>query len=438
MENITSEKIKLLVVDDREDNIFSIETIFERDDYIIRKATSGRNALKVLLKEFDFTLILMDVQMPELNGFETANLIYEREKLRHIPIIFITANNYDDDFIFRGYQMGAVDYIYKPINPELLRAKVGVFVELYKKNHQLILQEQKLMVINKNLEKEIKERITSEEKIKKLNMQLVENINRLRQTNEELDRFAYIASHDLQEPLRKIRTFGDRLSAKIKGIIPDDSKHYLESMLNASERMQALINDILTFSRFSSSAESFRPTNLNQVLKEVLSDLEITIEQKKAVLCIGELPTLPVIPGQIRQLFQNLITNGLKFTKEGVIPNITIHAEKVSIDEVPHFSIKNSKEDFCRITIKDNGIGFEQKFSDEIFILFKRLNTYTKYPGTGMGLSIVKKIVEKHNGIISASSKVNEGATFTIYLPYQQKETPPENTARPAFQTVQV
>src|SRR5215510_13506287 len=164
--------IKILLVDDREDNLFSIETILEKDSYTIVKARSGREALKVLLHQQDFSLILMDVQMPELNGFETATIIYERDKLRSIPIIFITAYSNDDDHMFRGYKMGGVDYIYKPINPELLRAKVSVFVELYRKNHQLIQQAKKLLAANKSLQKEIEERRISEEKVHRLNEQL--------------------------------------------------------------------------------------------------------------------------------------------------------------------------------------------------------------------------------------------------------------------------
>src|SRR5690349_20332139 len=139
---------KILLVDDREDNLLSIDAILARDGYQFVRATSGHEALKILLNEVDFAMILMDVKMPILSGFETATLIYEREKLKHIPIIFITANNYGDENIFQAYRTGAVDYIYKPVNPDLLRAKVSVFVELYKKNHQLMAQEQRLMAIN--------------------------------------------------------------------------------------------------------------------------------------------------------------------------------------------------------------------------------------------------------------------------------------------------
>lgn len=162
--SIAKPPIKLLIVDDKEENLFSIEAILEKDGYQIVKANSGKAALKILLKEYDFGLILMDVQMPDLNGFETANLIYQREKLKHIPIIFITANDHREESVFKGYQMGGVDYLYKPINPELLKAKIGVFVDLYYKKQQLIQQEQKLLFANKKLEREVEERRLSEQK----------------------------------------------------------------------------------------------------------------------------------------------------------------------------------------------------------------------------------------------------------------------------------
>src|SRR6185295_8415913 len=212
---------KILLVDDREDNLLSMETILEADGYEFIKASSGREALKILLKEFDFALILMDVKMPNLNGFETATLIYEREKLRHIPIIFVTANNYGEENIFQGYKTGAVDYIYKPINPDLLRAKISVFIDLYRKNHQLVAQEQRLIAANKHLKNEINERIISERKIKELNKQLLEHVERLESLNKELDGLAFMASHDLQEPIRKIQTFCDLLSLKIKNEITE-------------------------------------------------------------------------------------------------------------------------------------------------------------------------------------------------------------------------
>ena len=413
--------IKILVVDDREDNLFSIETILDKDGYIIRKANSGRAALRFLLKEDDFTLILMDVQMPDLNGFDTATLIYERDKLKHIPIIFITANDYGDESVFKGYQMGGVDYIYKPINPELLRAKVAVFVELYKKNHQLLAQEQKMAAANRQLEKEIKERINSEAKVNLLNKQLIENITRLKATNEELERFAYVASHDLQEPLRKIIIFSDQLAARYGTILKEEGTDFIERIMKASERMRVLIKNILSFSRSSANSESFEETDLHKLLEGVLSDLEISIQQKNAVIHIGELPIIKIIPGQFRQLFQNLVINSLKFCKENCPPEIEIYAEKIK--GLQKSSIKNElyKDDHYNIYIKDNGIGFEQKYADDIFTLFKRLNSYDKFEGTGIGLSICKKIVDQHSGSITATSNVNEGTTFIISLPVKAK-----------------
>ncbi|HWJ28754.1 MAG TPA: response regulator, partial [Flavisolibacter sp.] len=223
--------VKLLVVDDREDNLFSIESILEKDNYQIVKANSGRAALKILLQHHDFTLILMDVQMPDMNGFETASLIYEREKLRHIPIIFITAHNHGEEKMYEGYKMGGVDFIYKPINPELLRYKVSVFAELYQKTHQLLNHERKLLAVNKNLENEIEERKISEEKIRLLNQQLVQNNLQLKNTIDELDRFAYVASHDLQEPLRKILVFSDNIQTRYKSTMDEELDKSLEKIV---------------------------------------------------------------------------------------------------------------------------------------------------------------------------------------------------------------
>jgi len=407
---------KILLVDDREDNLLSIETILEPGGYKFVKANSGRQALKILLTEFDFALILMDVKMPNLNGFETASLIYEREKLKHIPIIFITANNYGEENIFKGYRTGAVDYIYKPINPELLRAKVGVFVDLYQKNHRLMLQEQKLVAINKNLQIEIHERKASEERVKELNRQLMENINRLEEANKDLDRFAFMASHDLQEPLRKIRIFSDLLFVKYKDILDDEGKMNIVRIQGAAERMQALIKDILTFSKISIEKGAFVKTALNTVIEDVMAELEGTVQEKHAKIIVDKLPALSVNPGLIRPLFYNLISNALKYSKKNVPPVVSIRSEMQSVDNKP------AEQKYCRIYIQDNGIGFDQKYAEEIFGMFKRLHLNTEYEGTGIGLALCKKIVEEHNGFISARSKVNEGSTFIISLPMKHQE----------------
>ena len=410
---------KILLVDDREDNLFSMETILEKDDYEIIKADSGKQALKILLKEVDFALILMDVKMPNLNGFETAALIYEREKLKHIPIIFITAFNEGEENLFKGYRTGAVDYIYKPVDPELLRAKVSVFTDLYRKNHKLIAQEAKLKAINKSLENEIKERKSSEDKVKELNRQLLENIVRLESANKDLDRFAFMASHDLQEPLRKIRLFSDMLQAKYKEVLDKDANVHISRIQKSVERMQALIKDILTFSRISNEKDSFVNTDLNSVVQEVLTDMEISVQEKKAQVNLGNLPSIEANPGLIRPLFSNLLSNALKYCRKDVSPVINIRSE-INLMSNGIGVKKVQPNRYCKIFIEDNGIGFEQEYAEQIFDMFKRLHVSNEFEGTGIGLALCKKIVEKHHGFISARSKVNQGSTFIISLPMTQ------------------
>lgn len=406
---------KILVVDDRADNLISIEAILEKDNYTIVKANSGRAALKILLNDHDFSLILMDVQMPELNGYETATIIYERDKLKSIPIVFITANNYDEDFMFRGYRMGGVDYIYKPINPELLRAKVAVFVELYSKNQQLMLQEKKLLASNEFLQKEIEERKVSEERIRLLNEQLVANNKSLTQMNEELDQFAYMASHDLQEPLRKIQVFSDKI-LKNNHFDPDTEK-YFGKIINSSRRMQSLINNLLDFSRHTVSSNDFKRTSLNELVKNALTELEVEIEKSNARINYEGLPVVSAVPGLMQQLFYNLFSNAIKFRKPSVDLVIDVKAEKIDPLELSKYMKYGSGANYYKITVHDNGIGFDDKYAEDIFRVFKRLHSYHEFEGTGVGLSICKKIVEKHNGFIKAESKIDNGSTFIIGLP---------------------
>jgi light-regulated signal transduction histidine kinase (bacteriophytochrome) len=358
----------------------------------------------------------MDVKMPNLSGFETASLIYEREKLRHIPIIFITAHSEDEETIFKGYKSGAVDYIYKPINPDLLRAKVSVFVELYRKNHQLIAQEQKLIAINKNLENEIKERKNSQDKINALNLQLLQNIDKLEDVNKDLDRFAFMASHDLQEPLRKIHIFSDRLITKYESLLDEEGKSYINRIQKATVRLQTLVRDIMTFSGISTEKGSIVYTNLKVLVEEVVQEMEDEIQEKDAVITIDNLPNLYINPTLMKTLFYNLIQNGLKYSKKKVAPKIHIHS-----DFGQDYSINHSaKSRFCLIYIDDNGIGFEQAYCEQIFEMFKRLHHRNEYEGTGVGLALCKKIIEEHGGYISARSVVGIGSTFILSLPMER------------------
>jgi signal transduction histidine kinase len=409
---------KILLVDDREDNLLSIEAILAPNGYQFVKANSGRQALKVLLSEFDFAMILMDVKMPNLNGFETASLIYEREKLRHIPIIFITANNYEEENVYKGYQSGAIDYILKPFNPDVLRAKVAVLIDLYKKNRLLLEQEQKLIAINKSLEREIAERKNSEEKIKQLNRKLLENIANLESANKDLERFAFMASHDLQEPLRKIRMFSDRLLTKSKNIPEEDAK-LVNRIQQAAERMQVLIVDILSFSKVSNDKSGFVESDLNTVIKDVLTDMEDEINANRAIISIQPLPVLHVRPSLMRPLFHNLISNAIKYRKKDEEVSIDIRSE---VSFGIHERDKNLVNKYCRIFIKDNGIGFDQKYAEEIFGMFRRLHHNGEYSGTGVGLALCKKIAELHQGFISARSKINEGSTFIVSFPLKNEE----------------
>lgn len=418
--NLPKSDIKILLVDDREDNLFSIASILEKDNYTIVKANSGRAALKILLAEHDFSLILMDVQMPDLNGFETATIIYERDKLKSIPIIFITAYSNDEDHIFRGYQMGGVDYIYKPINSELLRAKVSVFVELYRKTHQLQLQERKLTTANLSLQKEIEERKSSEEKIRQLNEQLTGNNDHLKWMNEELDQFAYMASHDLQEPLRKIQMFSDKIMSR--KTYDEESEKYFSKIISASRRMQSLINNLLDFSRQSVRNSDFKKTDLNQLVKDTLTEMEMEIESSKAQINYSVLPVVFAVPSLMQQLFYNLLSNAIKFRRKDVAPVINIKAGKMTASELSKFIGHVNGDNYYKITVSDNGIGFDEKYSQEVFKVFKRLHNYQEYEGTGVGLSICKKIVETHGGFITAESSVDEGATFIFGLPEKQSK----------------
>jgi PAS domain S-box-containing protein len=238
----------------------------------------------------------------------------------------------------------------------------------------------------------------------------------LQQSNTSLEEFAYVASHDLKEPLRKISTFSDRLLTTFKSALPADGQNYLEKIIDSSRRMQQLIDDLLSISMISSE-KNFRKHSLKLLAEEALQALEHKIEDKKAVIHLQELPEATIIPSQFRQLFQNLLSNSLKFSTKEVNPQISITYAFLKPQDVAHLHV-NKAARYLQLKITDNGIGFDKVFAEKIFTIFQRLHNRSQYEGTGIGLAICKRIVENHGGVIFASGERNKGATFTIIIPY--------------------
>jgi two-component system sensor kinase FixL len=233
----------------------------------------------------------------------------------------------------------------------------------------------------------------------------------LARSNAELEQFAFVASHDLQEPLRKIQAFGDRLKAKCEGIESAEIRDYLDRMQNAAARMRTLINDLLTFSRVIRSSEPFVSVDMGEVTREVMSDLEVLIEKSQAKVDVGKLPSIDADPMQMRQLMLNLLSNALKFQPAGGKPRIKIKARSTN---------SSAGEQFWEFTVQDNGIGFDEKYMEKVFAVFQRLHGRGEYEGTGVGLAVCRRIVDRHHGTITARSKPGDGATFVVSLPARQ------------------
>ena len=249
--------------------------------------------------------------------------------------------------------------------------------------------------------RDVTEKFKAEESLKQFSIEL-------QRSNKELEEFAYVASHDLQEPLRKIQSFGDRLASKFSEELPDQGSEYIERMRNAAARMQLLINGLLDYSRITTKAVPFEKVDLNEIVRDVVSDLEIRINDMGARVLFENLPTIEADSLHMRQLFQNLIGNALKFTKPDTPPIVEVISDQVHDEALG---------DSVQIVIKDNGIGFDNKYADKIFGVFQRLHGRAEYEGSGIGLSIVRKIVERHGGSITPSGVLSEGATFKIILP---------------------
>jgi signal transduction histidine kinase len=389
-DNTDGEKARILLVDDNADMRHYLERLLNKR-YHVETAAHGKQALEKMAVQLP-ELVISDIMMPEMDGVELLHHIKQNPATSSLPVIFLSARA-GEEAKLEGYDIGADDYLIKPFSSKELLARVKAQIRITRlhKNAVEVLQHS-----SEELEKKVKER-TAE----------------LQRKNNELEQFAYIASHDLQEPLRKIRTFSELLQKSLEKGTPVNN--YFDKIQSSAIRMTNLIKDVLNYSRLSNIDDIFVDVDLNFTLQNVKTDLELLIEQKKAVINCDTLPVIKGIPSQLQQLFNNLIGNSLKFCDKQ--PLITIQVSALSDKEVLNYPDLKPETSYILLTFKDNGIGFEQQFAERIFTIFQRLNERKVYGGTGIGLALCKKITENHNGLISAKGSLNEGATFTIILP---------------------
>ena len=374
-------KTSILLVDDSPEKLVALESVLADLNQNLVKATSGKEALRMLLHQ-DFAVILLDVNMPGMDGFETAALIRQRKNSEYTPIIFVTAISTSEALMYKGYAYGAVDYLFTPVIPEVLRSKVTVFVELEKKTQQIRRQAEQLGDLNRSLRQRAAE---------------IEGINK------ELESFSYTISHDLRAPLRAMQGLSNALIEDYGHCLDSAGQDYARRIASAASRMDALIQDLLEYSRLSRAQLEMKPVNLEALVDDLLTEYQEEIRQRQASITVQR--PLPEVMGHattLMQILNNLISNGMKFVAPGVPPQISIRSE--------------AHNGWVRVWVEDNGIGIAPEHHDRIFRVFERLHVSEVYPGTGIGLAIVHKAVERLGGRIGLESGVGAGTKFWLDL----------------------
>ncbi len=357
---------KILAVDDRPENLYALATVLQDSGAELVTAASGQEALAATLNH-DFALALLDVQMPEMDGYELATLLRGDPKTSNLPIIFLTAFSLRDAQIFRGYESGAVDYIVKPYEPVILQSKVRVLLGMHRQ--QRVLEQQRAT---------------------------------LQALNEELEAFTYSVSHDLRAPLRAINGFAEILVEDHRDALAPDAAQLLDRVTSEGHRMERLIEDLLRLSRVARVELNPTQIDLAEIAQRILGRLRETEPSRRVVLIAPE--SLPVVAdaGLVEQALDNLLSNAWKFTSER-------DSARIEIGLAHHRGEQ-------ALFVRDNGVGFDPRYASRLFSPFQRLHDAQRFPGTGVGLSTVRRIVRRHGGWIRFESAPEQGATFFFTL----------------------
>lgn len=381
-----SPKPTILIVDDTPVNVAVLAEHLVSHGFSVMVAQDGEEGIE----RAQFAppdLVLLDVMMPGVGGFETCRKLKEHEATKDIPVIFMTALSDIDDKI-TAYKVGGVDYVTKPFHTEEVLARITTHLSLQAMRRQLLAQ-------NEQLQQEISVRQNAEAVLAQRSDELV-------RSNAELEQLAYVASHDLQEPLRMVASYLQLLEQRYGGQLDADAHEFIAFAVDGAKRMQALIDDLLSYSRVGTKAKPMQATHCDAVLKNALQSLCVAIEESGAQIQCAKLPTVPGDAAQLAQVFQNLLANAIKFRGE----------------RTPHIEVRVEPDHgFWRFEVEDNGIGIAAEYFDRIFVMFQRLHNRSKYPGTGIGLAICKRIIERHGGRIWVESTLGQGSVFKFTLP---------------------
>jgi two-component system sensor histidine kinase/response regulator len=379
----TDDRVNILLVDDQPANLVALEAMLQGLGQNLIKAESGREALRWLLTH-EFAVILLDVKMPEMDGFETAELIRQRDKSRHTPILFLTAGDNTQTQAVRGYAVGAVDYLVKPVVPEFVRSKVAVFVELAKKN-ELLRRQAKLLA-------------ESEQAALELAETRAELVRDLEHKNRELERFSYAVSHDLRAPLRRIDSFSRAMLESQGDRLDEVGQRFLSRVREASQHMSQLIDDVLYLSRVTRADMREQEVDLSSIAGLILTGLQESEPERQADVKVRP-GVLVTGDGQLLRIaMENLLENAWKFTAKEPESRIEFGMTQAS-GEATYF-------------VRDNGAGFDMTYADRLFGPFQRLHPQGEFPGTGIGLATVQRIIYRHGGRVWAEGLEGQGATF--------------------------